>query len=196
MDRTLLPGPTGKRSVTKDGFALTGVTLMRSIPISFIARIVIAFALGVYPAYGTDRPRTAHATESEITAALREGVERGLSWLAAQQAEDGSFGSLSHYGPHVGITGLAGLAFLSEGNTPGRGRYGHVVEQSLSFILAHSSESGLLAAETSHGPMYGHGFASLFLAQAYGMTRRTETRERLRRAVRLIVNTQNNEGGW
>ncbi len=146
--------------------------------------------------YAADRPQSARATQSEITSELKKSVERGLHWLAQQQSEDGSFGSLSHYGPHVGITGLAGMAFLSEGNSPGRGRYGQVVDKALSFILSHSSESGLLAAETSHGPMYGHGFATLFLAEVYGMTNRLDTRETLRRAIRLIVNTQNEEGGW
>lgn len=140
--------------------------------------------------------RTATPVESEVTLELRAAVERGLQWLARQQDDDGSYGSMSHYGPHVGITGLAGLAFMSDGNTPGRGRYGAHVARCLDFVLRHSSESGLLAAETSHGPMYGHGFATLFLAEIYGMSNRPEIRETLRKAVRLIVNTQNDEGGW
>jgi len=146
------------------------------------------------PAVETHHP--AAPTNSEINDAQRMAVESGLTWLAAQQAEDGSFGSLSHYGPHVGITGLAGLAFMSEGSTPGRGRYGEHVDRALTFVLRHGSESGLFAAETSHGPMYGHGFATLFVAEVYGMTNRSDVRESLRRAVRLIVNTQNDEGGW
>jgi hypothetical protein len=44
--------------------------------------------------------------------------------------------------------------------------------------------------------MYGHGFATLFLAECYGTSTRPEVRERLDKAVRLIVNTQNDEGGW
>ncbi len=44
--------------------------------------------------------------------------------------------------------------------------------------------------------MYGHGFATLFLAECYGMTMRADIREKLSKAVNLIVNTQNNEGGW
>jgi Squalene-hopene cyclase C-terminal domain/Prenyltransferase and squalene oxidase repeat len=123
-------------------------------------------------------------------------VERGVRWLAAQQTDDGAFGSLSHYGRHVGITGLCGLAFISHGDTPGRGKYGQVVEKCATFITKHASESGLLAAETSHGPMYGHGFATLFLAEVYGMTDRRDVGETLRKAVRLIVTTQNKEGGW
>ena len=44
--------------------------------------------------------------------------------------------------------------------------------------------------------MYAHGFGALFLAEAYGMTRRPEIREKLEKAVKLIVDTQNGEGGW
>ncbi len=144
----------------------------------------------------SEPPRVATPTANEVTPELQQAVDKGMAWLALQQAPDGSFGGLSHYGPHVGITGLAGMAFMSDGNMPGRGRYGHVVDRSLSFVLARSSESGLLAAESSHGPMYGHGFATLFLAEVYGMTPRPDVREALRKAVRLIVVTQNEEGGW
>ena len=44
--------------------------------------------------------------------------------------------------------------------------------------------------------MYGHGFATLFLAECYGMTQRADLREKLTKAVKLIVDTQNKEGGW
>jgi hypothetical protein len=136
------------------------------------------------------------AQASEVTPETEAAIRRGLTWLAEHQATDGGFGSMSHYGPHVGITGLAGLAFMSEGSTPGRGPHGEAVDRALAFILANASESGLLAAETSHGPMYGHGFATLFLAEVYGMSHRPEVREALRRATRLIIATQNDEGGW
>ena len=44
--------------------------------------------------------------------------------------------------------------------------------------------------------MYGHGFATLFLAEVYGMYSDPTIREKLTRAVELIINTQNDEGGW
>jgi hypothetical protein len=158
--------------------------------------ILLLVVLAAPPGAGGAPPDTPPASSDEITPELTASVDRGLAWLAAQQAEDGSFGSLSHYGRHVGITGLAGMAFISDGNVPGRGRYAHCVDGCLEFVLAHSSESGLLAAETSHGPMYGHGFATLFLAEVYGMSPRQDVHEALRKAVRLIVSTQNEEGGW
>ena len=44
--------------------------------------------------------------------------------------------------------------------------------------------------------MYGHGFATMFLAECYGMSPRPELREKLAKAVKIIVNSQNKEGGW
>ena len=44
--------------------------------------------------------------------------------------------------------------------------------------------------------MYGHGFATLFLGEMYGMTGDEAIKEKLQRAVQLIEQTQNPEGGW
>ena len=134
-------------------------------------------------------------TGLEITPQLRQAVQRGLAYLASVQADDGSYGQ-DRYGRHVGITALASLAFMADGQLPGRGRYGWQVEQGLAFILQSAQETGLIAADTSHGPMYGHGFATLFLGEIYGMSPSPRLREALVKAVRLIVATQNAEGGW
>lgn len=132
----------------------------------------------------------------EMTDALIAGIDRGLEFLALQQNADGSFGR-GLYGRHVGISALCGIAFMADGNVPGRGRYGEQVARTLEFVLANQTDAGLLSAETTHGPMYGHGFAALFLGEVYGMTpgdRRIH--DALVRAVDLIVGTQNEEGGW
>ncbi|MFK7788447.1 MAG: prenyltransferase/squalene oxidase repeat-containing protein, partial [Phycisphaeraceae bacterium] len=133
----------------------------------------------------------------EITKELNESVKKGLAYLAKQQNKDGSFDADRYGGPHVGVTAIACLAFLANGELPGRGEYGHVVQKGLDYILANSQESGLIASENvSHGPMYGHGFATLFLGEVYGMTDDDDVRDALVKAVRLIVKSQNREGGW
>lgn len=133
----------------------------------------------------------------EVTDELDAAVEQGLAYLARRQGHDGSF-SLSRYGgPHVGVTAICGLAFLANGQLPDRGEHGEVVELCQAYILANARESGLIASENvSHGPMYGHGFATLFLAEVYGMTEDDAVRDALVKAVRLIVKSQNPQGGW
>jgi hypothetical protein len=135
--------------------------------------------------------------EGEFTQAHIDAIELGMEYLKGQQNSDGSFGR-GRYGRHAGITALCALAFMSDGNLPGRGRYGEQVSLALEFVLASSQDTGLLAAETtSHGPMYGHGFAALFLGEIYGMNPDDKrVRDALEKAVQLIVGTQNEEGGW
>jgi hypothetical protein len=132
-----------------------------------------------------------------LTPKTAEAIKKGLDYLAARQHDDGAFGA-GGYGRNVAVCGLAGMAFIASGSTPGRGPHGKQVERCLDFILAQTAESGFIdvPAAASHGPMYGHGFATLFLAECYGMTLRTDIREKLTKAVQLIVNTQNPEGGW
>ncbi len=132
---------------------------------------------------------------AEITPELQAAVNRGLKYLVDQQQPDGSFGA-ERYGRHVGITALACIAFMSQGSLPGRGLYGPQVERGLTFILDSVHENGLISADTSHGPMYGHGFATLFLAEVYGQTHDSRCHEALIKAVRLIIGAQNAEGGW
>ncbi|MEM6553608.1 MAG: prenyltransferase/squalene oxidase repeat-containing protein [Planctomycetota bacterium] len=132
----------------------------------------------------------------EFTPASRAAIREGLAALARMQNSDGSFSGRS-YSRHVGITSIACMAFLANGSTPGRGPYGDQVERGLDFVLKHATESGLLAGpDTSHGPMYGHGFATLFLGEVYGMTKDQRLREPLLKAVRLIIKSQNPQGGW
>lgn len=143
------------------------------------------------------------AMDGEMTPELNACVERGLAAVAAMQTEDGSFGIGPRYGKNVAVTALCCLALLGDGNIPGRGEYGEQVRKGLEFVLSASAETGLLSADAGNGPMYGHGFATLFLGEVYGMTQgggdtalSGRTHEALVKAVRLIERTQNAEGGW
>lgn len=134
---------------------------------------------------------------SGITPETATAVDRGLAYLAARQNDDGSFHGTS-YGRNVGVCGLVGMAFLAQGSTPGRGPYGRQVRRCVEYLLNHAEPSGFIVAQgsVSHGPMYGHGFATLFLTQVYGMSRQSGLREKLAKAIRLIIDTQNDQGGW
>src|SRR6476646_5144849 len=90
------------------------------------------------------------------------------------------------------------MAWLGGGSTPGRGPYGEQIGKVSEYLLDHCEQSGFISVEgaQSHGPMYEHGFATLFLAEVYGMSEREDLREKLSKAVELIVRTQNAEGGF
>jgi hypothetical protein len=143
------------------------------------------------------QPADSPRARSLLTPAAARAVERGLTCLAARQNDDGSFGGGSD-ARNVAVCGLCGMAFLSEGSRPGRGKFGATVTRCVGFVLASAGDSGLINVpeNTDRGPMYGHGFATLFLAEVYGVAQQPSLRDALSRAVELIVNCQNAEGGW
>ena len=155
----------------------------------------IATLLAARPLFADDDPEK--SAVDMITPGAAKAIDRGLAALASRQDDDGSFGS-GGYSRNVAVCALAGMAFMSGGSTPERGPYGANVEHCVDFILANMQESGFITVPgaSSHGPMYGHGFATLFLAECYGMSPRNDLRESLSKAVNLIVNTQNSQGGW
>ncbi len=139
---------------------------------------------------------------NEMTPELDAAVTRGLAYLAASQGDDGTFGG-GRFGNNIAVTSLACLALMADGNTPERGPYAQQVRKGLEFVLSCSRETGLLAADSPSGPMYGHGFATLFLGEVYGMTQgggdtvlADRVHQALVRACTLIEKTQNDEGGW
>lgn len=143
-----------------------------------------------------------NAMAQEITPELDAAVQRGLAALVKEQTEDGSFGS-ARFGKNIAVTALSCLALMADGNLPGRGAYGRNVEKGLEFVLSCSTETGLLASESANGPMYGHGFATVFLGEVYGMTKgggetalSGRVHEALVKACKLIERSQNSEGGW
>jgi len=154
----------------------------------------LALALPSRWAFGSETEKSAAAMMSRPTL---DAINAGLEVLASRQVEDGSFGS-GGYSRNAAVCALCGMAFMAAGSTPGRGPYGVQVERIVDYILAHTQDSGFITVPgaTSHGPMYGHGFATLFLAEAYGMSMRADLRDQLDKAVDLIVNTQNQDGGW
>jgi hypothetical protein len=145
------------------------------------------------------------ASKGMVTAKADEAIDRGLAYLSARANAQGYFGTGGYTG-NVAVTSLAALAFMAHGDMPHRGPYGRVIANALKFVLSQENRDGTHPGflhnpnGSLHGPMYGHGFATLFLAEVYGMvhdkTLRRDLDGALRRAVKLIVDSQNKEGGW
>jgi hypothetical protein len=139
----------------------------------------------------------AEAREYLGNAKTEAAVKKALKYLAESQNSDGSWGG-GTYNSDVGIVGLCSLAFMAAGHQPDRGPYGQVLRKATDYLVKHSQRTGLIynPQAAAGPPMYGHGFATLALAELYGMTRRTDLRDRLENAIALILKTQNSAGGW
>jgi hypothetical protein len=140
----------------------------------------------------------------ELDPATIRAIDKGLTYLARTQQNDGAwkdvvgrkinYSYVGSYDKNVGATALACMSFLAHGEMPGRGKYGENVRRGLDFILKSMDEDGYITHGESR--MYSHAFASLFLAQIYGMGRREDVGKKLRKAVDAIVRAQNAQGAW
>ncbi|MCA9212911.1 MAG: prenyltransferase [Planctomycetales bacterium] len=136
--------------------------------------------------------------QSHITPAAQQSIDSGLEYLAGLQREEGSFGA-SDFSRNVGVVSLAGIAWLCHGSTPLRGIYASNTRRCLSYLLDNVRNDGFIrtAGAADRRPMYGHGFGTTFLCLTHGMNAHSATnRARIKLAVEVIVNSQNEDGGW
>jgi hypothetical protein len=99
----------------------------------------------------------------------------------------------------VAVTAQGIMALVAGGSTPTDGEQAGAVARGVEYCLACAGDDGLIAGreQAAHGPMYGHAYATLALAEGYGETDHDdEIAAVLGRARDLIERTQNDEGGW
>lgn len=139
--------------------------------------------------------RDRRAIRNEITPKLRLAVRRGMARLLSRQKTTNSFASEDY---SVATNALMGMALLAGGysDKTGPGEYVAALKQNTSTILRYQKKNGYI--DDGDSKMYGHGFATLYLAQLYGMSASPDTviRKALERAIRLIERAQGKEGGW
>ncbi len=124
----------------------------------------------------------------KMDADTKKAVDKALKYLADKQENDGSWGNTA-------ITGFVLLAFMANGHMPNQGDHGKVVAKGVRYLCSTAREDGYLVGARG-GNMYCHGMAALALTQAYGMTGDEDVKKVTKRAIDLIIKTQNNEGGW
>ncbi|OWK35918.1 prenyltransferase/squalene oxidase repeat-containing protein [Fimbriiglobus ruber] len=146
------------------------------------AAVAFAFVLVAQPADADEKIKMDEKT--------KKAVENALAYLKDQQQPDGSWGR----DKNTAITSFVLLAYMSNGHVPNQGLYGPEVAKGVRFLLAIARDDGYIVAPG--GNMYSHGMSTLVLTQVYGMTGDAEVKKTLKKAVDLIVNTQNGEGGW
>src|SRR5438552_18552107 len=139
----------------------------------FLAQSAWALAAGAVLADDREHLPDGSASKDMITPEAEQAINKGLAYLNRRRHQDGSYGSTPNYQGNVAITSLAALAFMAAGHHPGRGAYGQAVTDCIEFVLSQEDvgKAGYLHNPngTPHGPMYGHAFGTLLLAEVHGM---------------------------
>lgn len=118
--------------------------------------------------------------------------EKGLTYLASAQNERGAWNDSN--GSEPGVVGLCVKAFLGTGQDVMHGPYANNIQKAVSFIISQQNdENGYIGSS-----MYNHAFATLALAEVYGMIDDPKVAPALKKAVELILNAQkrSRSGGW
>jgi hypothetical protein len=161
-----------------------------------VALTVSALALGLAP-----RP----ARGDEVPKEFKETIKKGLAWLVKNQKKAGYWAANGEQYP-IPMTGMAGMALLMEGSTIREGKYADNIKRAADWLMQKTriNADGLIANRSNpaeiNSYMYGHGFATLFLASVYGdeddKDRRARLKAILTKAVKFIGDAQSTQGGW
>jgi len=143
---------------------------------------------------------------------VNEAITLGLEWLRKHQDEDGRW-DCEKFMKHdangepctgagsavndVGVTGLALLAFLGEGNTLKIGTYREVVRRGVKWLQEQQNmENGLIGQNASSAYVYSHAIATVALCEAYGLSEHRPLKKNAQLAINYIANARNPYGVW
>jgi hypothetical protein len=147
-------------------------------------------------------------------AGTEQALKDGLEWLRHHQSIDGSWdsdGFAANCGKigsdecegegdalhDVGVTALALLAFLGDGNTMRRGPYKENVTKGIKWLREQQDfETGLIGEEIHHAFLYDHAIATLTLCEAYYFGKSPLIKGTAQKAVNYILKARNPYGAW
>jgi len=139
------------------------------------------------------------SVEAKRTRIRNASLDRALTWLAAHQNEDGSWGKRHTYA----VTGLACLAHLAARDEPFAGVQKAALVRGIRFLLAQQKDG--IFPKQGHTWIHGQGFATLALSEARGRSLLSETHLEIDggvltaavvKAVSAIEGNQSVSGGW
>jgi Squalene-hopene cyclase C-terminal domain/Prenyltransferase and squalene oxidase repeat len=130
-----------------------------------------------------------------------KAVKAGLEFLRKQQRPDGS-GS-DRYA--TALTAMSVMAHFAAGHPPADKQHGPWLAKSIAYVLSKQNSDGYFG-DSDGSRMYGHGIATLMLAEALGMPRDDELDEAIRQALKkaaqvtinaaLVNKSPEHAGGW
>jgi len=162
-----------------------------------LASVLAAALVGVFAAPAATQPPKPDDTKPlgvvpkdnvKMDALTKKAVDKALRYLADKQEADGAWGNTA-------ITSFVLLAFMSNGHMPNQGDHGKAVAKCVRYLCSCARDDGYVVGPRG-GNMYCHGMAALALTQVYGTTGDEDVKKVTKRAIELIIKTQNSEGGW
>ncbi len=147
------------------------------------------------------------------TAGSEAAVANGLDWLFRHQNGNGCWSPADYHencDANAGCgkgkpgykwmdpacTGLGLMCFLGSGYTGEQTRYRGTVNRAIGYFLKHQKPDGSYMRYTVDRVMYNHAIATLAMSEAYAMTRRSDVRKSVEKAIAFIARSQNDDGGW
>jgi hypothetical protein len=142
-----------------------------------------------------------------------QSVQDALSWLARHQNKQGHWNAASwnrkcqkkscHIFAHdrgfancnVGVTALATLAFLGNGQSHRRGAYKKIVQRALSWLLAAQRYTVAHGFRATHD-VYNHALATMALCELYVLSEDRSLLEPARKSVAIVLKARNKNAVW
>ena len=138
----------------------------------------------------------------------------GLQWLKDHQSPDGlwdcdEFMYQDQYPSKpqsdgagdatndVGVTGLALLAFLGNGQSMGKGQFKQQVRDGVTWLrTVQDMQTGLFGGEVGNPTLYNHSIATMAIGEAQYFSKSPLLKKNLRKGTTLILNAQNPYNAW
>ncbi len=177
-------------------------TRIRRIPGKIVALALLGSFLGT----------SAGAQDEAPAPTPRQALDGALAWLATHQDEDGGWDA-DEFMKHdpaedrcdgagakqsdVGVTGLALLALLGDGNTTSVGPEKDNVFRGLSWLRKQQDrDTGCFGTTDSHEYMYGHAIATYAMCTAHMLSGGDLFEKSAQMAVNFILRARNPYGAW
>jgi hypothetical protein len=192
-----IPPVVGSRDLAPE--ILARIRVERDTTVSRWLRVVawaaaVALLAGVV---GLWRHRaTPPAATLAAVAADSPGIERALDWLRESQEADGSWDAARWGGDprfQPALTALPLLALLSDGDSSKE--YEAVIERGVAALRGTQSAQGTFGP-AFYGSAYNQALATLALLRAYARRPEPEARPAIEAALRVLVRSQGESGGW
>lgn len=138
-------------------------------------------------------------------------IERALDWLAAHQDPAGYWDAdlfavncrddvvcegKGYPAYDVGLTGLALLAFLNDGNTHEIGPHRETVKRALVWLENQQDAEGCFGVRTQDNFTYGHAIATQAMVRAFRLTGSTLFERPAQSGIDFVERCRNPYGAW